>query len=190
MKDRFKLIERTLLSKDWGTLTKAILDYQRRDGRWQRMSREVYDHGNAAAILLFNPKADTVLLVRQFRYPVALNGDDSDFLEVCAGLLDGDAPQMAVAREALEETGHVPLNISHVCDIYASPGSLTEKCHLFIGHYDETTRQTSGGGLEEEGEEIELVELSFGTALAMIGTGQILDAKTIVLLQHLAMSRR
>ncbi len=190
MDERIRKIDEQLLAHDWGKLTKVTLDYRRNDGRWQRMSREIYDHGSAAAMLLFNPARETVLLVRQFRYPVLENGDNPDFLEVCAGLLDGEAPEIAAMREALEETGHAPTDIRHICDIYASPGSLTEKCHLFIGHYHEATRQTAGGGIEAEGEEIELVELDLAEALTMIADGRILDAKTVVLLQNLAMTWR
>lgn len=190
MTERIKIIATELLAKNWGTLTNLTLDYRRRDGVVQRLKREIYDHGSAAALLLHDPARDTILLVRQFRLPVQLNGDDPDLLEVCAGLLDGEIPAIAAAREALEETGHAPKNLVHVCDCYASPGSLTEKVSLFIGQYDETTLRHAGGGLIEEGEEIELVELPFAEAFAMIGAGRIIDAKTIILLQHLALARR
>ncbi|KKB07666.1 NUDIX domain-containing protein [Devosia chinhatensis] len=190
MSDRITIVSRTLLVKKWGNLTNFSLDYRRRDGQIQRLEREVYDHGSAAALLLFDPDRDTVLLVRQFRLPVYLNGDDPDLLEVCAGLLDGESAEVAAAREALEETGHAPHSLLHVCDCYASPGSLTEKVALFIGRYDAGTLRDAGGGLVEEGEEIEIVELALTEALSMIGDGRILDAKTIILLQHLALSQR
>ncbi len=189
MSERIRIVSSTVLARNWGSLTKFSIDYRRRDGRVQRLDREVYDHGSAAAMLLVDPARDTVLLVRQFRYPPMLNGDLPDMLEVCAGLLDGDVPEIAAAREALEETGHAARNIVHVCDVYASPGSVTEKIGLFIGEYDATTLRHGGGGLEEEGEEIELVELDFAEALAMIGDGRIMDAKTVVLIQHLALRR-
>ncbi len=190
MTDRIKIIAKDLLAKNWGSLTNFTLDYRRRDGQVQRLEREVYDHGSAAAVLLHDPSRDTVLLVRQFRLPAQLNGDDPDMLEVCAGLLDNDAPEIAAAREALEETGHAPTHLTFVCNTYASPGSLTEKVALFIGHYGAHTLRHQGGGLIEEGEEIEMVELGFADALAMITSGGITDAKTIILLQHLALSRR
>jgi nudix-type nucleoside diphosphatase (YffH/AdpP family) len=181
-----KIVSSRILAENWGRLTGTTLDYQRRDGTVQRLEREVYDHGNAAALLLHEPRHDRVLLVRQFRYPALLNGDQPDLLEVCAGLLDGEDPLVAAAREALEESGHAARNI---CDAYMSPGSLTEKVSLYIGDYDETTLRHAGGGLVEEGEEIELVELDFAEALAMSRDGRIMDAKTIILLQHLALER-
>jgi nudix-type nucleoside diphosphatase (YffH/AdpP family) len=186
---RVKIVSTRTLADSWGRLTSTTMDYARRDGTVQRLDREVYDHGNAAALLLHNPLEDRVLLVCQFRYPALLNGDPPDLLEVCAGLLDGDDPLAAAAREALEESGHAPRNIRHVCDAYMSPGSLTEKVSLFIGEYDEDTMRHAGGGLVEEGEEIELVELDFAEALAMTRDGRIMDAKTILLLQHLALDK-
>lgn len=189
MTERIRNLAVETLADDWGKLTRTSFDYRRRDGEVQRLTREVYDHGSAAALLLFDPARQTVLLVRQFRYPATLNGDDPEMLEVTAGLLDGEAPEVAAAREALEEAGHAARSIRHVCDIYASPGSLTEKVALFIGHYDESTRRNEGGGLIEEGEELELVELPLDEALAMIGDGRIMDAKTVILLQKLALER-
>lgn len=179
------------LSRAWARLTSTTIDYARQDGTVFRMQRECYDHGNAASILLFDPTRRTVLLVRQFRYPVLANGDENCFiLEACAGLLDDDDPLTCARREAEEETGHSPRNIRHVQDVYLSPGSLQEKVSLFIGEYDETTRQGEGGGLAEEGEEIEVVEMSFEDALAALRDGQIVDGTTTILLQHLALELR
>lgn len=191
MTARITIVSTRMLSENWGRLSDTTIDYRRRDGSVRRMRREVYDHGNAAAVLLHDPARDTVLLVRQFRYPVLVNGDAADMLEVCAGLLDqGEAPATAAAREALEETGHDPRALRHVCDTYMSPGSLTERVSLFIGEYDLHTLRHAGGGLEAEGEEIELVELDFAKALEMTRNGGITDGKTIILLQHLALERR
>lgn len=187
MTDKITLIQSEILSDDWGRLTKVTLDYRRDDGTVQRLSRENYDRGNAAAILLFNAVLRTVLLVRQFRYPVLANGDAPFLLEVCAGLLDDDDPLTCARREALEEMGHDLTDIAPIGDVYMSPGSVQEKLSLFVGHYDESTYRTVGGGLEHEGEELEVVELGLDDALAMIGRGEISDGKTIILLQHVAL---
>lgn len=185
MDDKITLIATETLSDDWGTLTRVTLDYRREDGSVQRLSRENYDHGNAAAIALFNPTKRTVLLVRQFRYPVLANGDAAFLLEVCAGLLDGDDPKTCARREAIEETGHEPRDIVHVSDVYMSPGSVQEKVSLFVGYYDESTYRHVGGGLAEEGEELEVVEMDLDDAIAACRDGRIFDGKTIILLQHL-----
>lgn len=184
MTDKITLIETEVLSEAWGRLTRATLDYRRDDGTVQRLFRENYDHGNAAAILLLDPARRTVLLVRQFRYPVFANGDPAFLLEACAGLLDGDDPLACARREALEETGHEPRDIVHAGDIYMSPGSVQEKVSLFIGHYDGTTYRHAGGGLAEEGEELEVVEMGLDDAMAACGDGRITDGKTVVLIQY------
>lgn len=189
MTERVRILDTETLYKGWGHYTRMTIDYRRRNGEVQRLHREIYDHGNAAALLLVDPERDTVLLVRQFRLPPTLNGDDGDLLEACAGLLDDDTPEHAAAREAIEETGHEPIELRHIGDVYASPGSLTEKLSLFIGRYGADTRRTAGGGLESEGEEIELVELPVREALAMVRDGRIVDAKTVILLQRLALER-
>lgn len=185
MDDKVTLIGTETLSDDWGRLTKVTLDYRRDDGTVQRLSRENYDHGNAAAMVLFNPTRRTVLLVRQFRYPVLANGDAAFLLEVCAGLLDGDDPETCARREAAEETGHEPRDVVHVSDVYMSPGSVQEKVSLFAGHYDKSTYRHIGGGLLEEGEELEVVEMGLDDALAACRDGRIIDGKTVILLQHL-----
>lgn len=189
MDERIKLVGTETLSQAWGTLTRATLDYRRLDGTWDRQVREVYDHGNAAAIILFDPARRTVLLTRQYRYPVSLNGDHAWLIEACAGLLDGDDKLTGVMREALEETGHQPRDVQWLFDIYTSPGSLTERLSLFVGHYGADTKVGAGGGLEAEGEEIELLEMSLDAAMELIRTGGIIDAKTILLLQWVALNR-
>lgn len=169
----------------WGTVTRYRLEMRPGEAP---LAREVYDHGHAAAVLLCDPVRNTVLLVRQFRLPALLGGDGGPLLEVAAGLLDGLEPAACAIKEAEEETGHRPVNLRHAFDAYLSPGSLTEKLHCFVGEYGEATRVSAGGGLHEEGEEIELVELGFPEAMAMIADGGIIDAKTIMLLQHAALS--
>lgn len=185
MDGRVTVLGEELLSHDWGRLTRVTLDYRRADGSVQRLIRENYNRGDAAAIALYNPARGTVLLVRQFRYPTLANGDSAFLLEVCAGLLDGDEPLVCARREALEEAGHEPVEIDHVGDVYMSPGSVQEKTSLFIGRYDASTFRHGGGGLAHEGEDIEVVELGLDEALTMIRRGDIVDGKTIILLQHL-----
>lgn len=173
-----------LLSDNWYRLHSTTFDYLGDDGQWTTQSRETYDRGNGATILLYNLKQRTVLLTSQFRYPVYINGHpDGMLLETAAGLLDDDDPVTAIRREAIEETGHRIGEVTHVFDVYMSPGSVTEQLHFFAAPYDADTREHDGGGLAHEGEEIGVVELSIDEALAMIDDGRIADAKTIMLLQ-------
>lgn len=188
MSDEVRIEDRALLSHDWGNLSRYTISVRRRAGDWQQQYREVYDHGSAAALLLCDPDRGTVILTRQFRLPVHLNGDDPALIEVCAGLLDGDPPEVCARREAEEESGYRVEAVTHAFDAYMSPGSLTEKLSCFIGLYHEGHRVSEGGGLAHEGEDIEVLEMPFATALGMIGTGAITDAKTIMLLQHAALS--
>lgn len=176
-----------ILHHGWGTLSEHEIDFARRDGAVQRLYREVYDHGNAAAVLLVDRTARTLTLVRQFRLPPMLNGDAAMLLEVAAGLLDGDTPEDCARKEALEETGIAPKALLHAFDLYASPGSLTEKVHCFIGFYDESSRIGTGGGLDHEGEDIEIVTLPANQALALTRNGAIIDAKTVALIQFAAL---
>lgn len=182
-----KLTGKTVLSDAWSRLTRYAFEIERHDGTWQHLVREVNDHGHAAAILLVNRRLGTVVLTRQFRLPVHLEGDESEVLEVCAGLLDGDTPESCAEREAAEETGYRVHRLQHVMDVYASPGALTEKLHLFIGEYDRGDTVSDGGGLAHEGEDIEVVEMPFAETLQMIERGEIIDAKTVLLLQHAAL---
>lgn len=174
-----------VLSDNWYTLRKATFDYRRRDGTWKRQSREAYDRGNASAILLYNRSLGTVILTRQFRYPAYSNGLAHGMLiEVCAGLLDEDDPETAIRRETEEETGYRLGVVRKVFESYMSPGSVTEKLHFFVAEYDPGQRVSAGGGADDGNEDIEVLEIPFATALAMIETGGIQDAKTIMLLYH------
>lgn len=177
-----------ILARGWGTLTSHIISLHHSDGGDRTLVREVYDHGSAAAILLLDPGRRVMTLVRQFRLPAHLNGDDGYLLEACAGLLDGDTPQDCARKEGIEETGIAPHTIVHAFDIYASPGSLTEKIHCFIGLYGEADRIAAGGGLDHEDEDIEIVEIGHDEALPLVATGAIIDAKTVALIQHAALA--
>lgn len=173
------------LSNNWYTLDKVNFDYQTKDGKWQNQTRESYNRGDGAAILLYNVINKTVILTKQFRMPSYLNeNSDGMMIEVCAGLLDADDPLTCIKKEAEEETGYYIENPTKLFEIYSTPGAVTEKIHYFIAEYNADMKISEGGGLEEETEEIEVIEMSFEKALQMISTGEICDAKTIILLQH------
>lgn len=185
--DRVRLIDTTVLSDNWYTLRKITFDFLRRDGTWQRQSREAYDRGNGATILLHNPATDTVLLTRQFRMPAFVNGHDGMLIEAAAGLLDDATPEDRIRLEAEEETGYRVRDVRKVFEAFMSPGSVTEKLHFFVGEYDAGMRVGDGGGLESEGEDVEVIEMPLDRALDAIAEGLIMDGKTIMLLQHLAL---
>lgn len=177
-----------VLSDDWYLLKKTTFEIQRRDGSWQRCSRETYDRGNGAVLLLFDATRGTVVLTRQFRFPAYVNGcADGMLLECCAGLLDGEDPHDCIRREVEEETGFRVRAPRKLFEIYMSPGSVTEKLHFFAAEYAPGDRVAAGGGDAREGEDIEVVELPFAEALAMTADGRIADGKTILLLQHAAL---
>lgn len=188
--ERVRITELSVLSDNWYVLRKATFEYEDRAGRTTTQHREVYDRGNGATILLHDPRRDTVLLTRQFRIPVYLNGHpDGMLVETPAGLLDGDAPEECIRREAEEETGYRASDVRQVYSLYMSPGAVTEWVALFVGTYDEHSRVADGGGVAHEGEDIDVVELTVGEALAMVERGEINDAKTVILLQWLQLHR-
>jgi nudix-type nucleoside diphosphatase (YffH/AdpP family) len=177
-----------LLASDWHVLRTTTLEYQHSDGHWSTERRETYDRGNGATVLLYDLDRRSILLTRQFRYPAYVNGHpDGMLLETAAGLLDDDDPETAIRREAMEETGYDIGEPQHVFDVYMSPGSVTEKLHFYAAPYRASDRVSAGGGVAEEGEDIDVVELPFETALRAVGD-TIVDAKTIMLLQWAALS--
>ena len=186
MKDPKITIEKTeLLSDNWYLLNKVTYNYQEENKSVETHIREVYDRGNGAAILLYNSSQKTVILTRQFRLPSYLNGNKTGMMiEVCAGLLDQDHPEQCIIRETEEETGYRIAKVQKVFETYMSPGAVTEILYLFVGEYDETMKVHEGGGLDAEQEHIEVMELPFDQAYAMIATGEIKDAKTVMLLQY------
>ena len=185
---RVRIIDVEVLSDDWYVLKKTTFEHLRRDGSWQRQSRETYDRGNGAVLLLFNAHRRTVVLTRQFRFPAFVNGcTDGMLIEACAGLLDGDDPESCIRREAQEETGFHIRSAHKLFEAYMSPGSVTEKLHFFAAEYDGSDRVAAGGGDIREGEDIEVIELPLAEALGMIRGGLIQDGKTIILLQHAAL---
>ena len=180
-----KITETKLLSDNWYVLNKVTFDYKKSDDSVESHIREVYDRGNGAAILLYNKEKKTVVLTRQFRLPTYLNGNKTGMMiEVCAGLLDKDNAEQAVIRETEEETGYLLSKVEKVIETYMSPGSVTEILYLFVGAYDESMKVGNGGGLDAEQENIEVLEYSFDEAYSLIESGEITDAKTIMLLQH------
>jgi nudix-type nucleoside diphosphatase (YffH/AdpP family) len=182
-----KNIRKELLSDNWYVLNKYTYEYLREDGRWETQSREVYDRGNGAAILLYNKLKRSVVLTRQFRMPTYVNGNkDGMMIEACAGLLDRDDPADCIRREVEEETGFSIDKVKLVMETYMSPGSVSEILYLFTGEYDKQMKTGTGGGAEGETENIEVLEYPFEKALQMISSGEIRDAKTIILLQHAA----
>lgn len=173
------------LSNNFYVLDKINFDYKTKDGTWQNQNRESYNRGDGAAILLYNPTKNTVILTKQFRMPSFLNGNKTGMMiEVCAGLLDKNDPITCIKNEAEEETGYQVLNPKKVFEIYSTPGAVTEKIHYFTAEVNESMKISEGGGLESETEEIEVLEITFAKALNMMYSGEIQDAKTIILLQH------
>lgn len=174
-----------LLSDNWYLLNKVTFDYKMEDQDSETQVREVYDRGNGAVILLYNSTNKTVVLTRQFRLPTYLNGNTSGMvIEACAGLLDTENPEECIIRETEEETGYRLSSVKKVFQSYMSPGSVTEILHFFIGEYQPNMKVSDGGGLAEEHENIEVLEYSFEQAYQMIASGEIIDAKTIMLLQY------
>jgi nudix-type nucleoside diphosphatase (YffH/AdpP family) len=186
MKDtKVTIIDTAILSDNWYTLRKVTYDYQKKDGSWQRQSREAYDRGNGATILLYHAKEKKVILTRQFRLPTYLNGNESGMLiEACAGLLDKDHPEAAIRRETEEETGYKVASVRKIFEAYMSPGSVTEILYFFVAEYERSMKINEGGGVAHEQEDIEVLELDADKAMSMIGTGEIRDGKTIMLLQY------
>ncbi len=189
MNDQINITKTEILSNNWYTLKKVTYEYLKKDGTIEIQSREAYDRGNGAAILLYNKEQQSVILTRQFRLPTYINGNETGMMiEVCAGLLDKDNAEDCIRRETEEETGYQISDIKKVFEVYMSPGSVTEILYLFIAEYSADMKIASGGGLEEEQENIEVLEMSISDALEKVSNGEIKDAKTIMLLQHVKLN--
>lgn len=183
--DKVRIVRQDLLSDNYFPLKNVTYEQRRADGRWQAQTHEVYDNASGVAVLLYNPRRGTILLTRQFRVGARLAGHDGFLLEVPAGMLDGADPAERIRAEIREETGYAIERVEKVLELFASPGSLTERVHYFVAAYDDADRCGDGGGKEDEGEDIEVVELPFDEALAQVASGGIVDAKTVVLLQYM-----
>ncbi|MDO9416042.1 NUDIX domain-containing protein [Pararhizobium sp.] len=180
---KVEILKDETLSKNWYHLRNVTFNYTGSDGRVQKLKREVYDRGNGATILLYDPRRDRTVLVRQFRMPAFLNDHSGWMLETPAGLLDGDNPADAIRREVMEETGYEVHDVQPLFSAFMSPGAVTEQIHFYAALIDASKRAGKGGGLDEESEDIEVFEVTLPDAMAMIASGEICDAKTIMLLQ-------
>jgi nudix-type nucleoside diphosphatase (YffH/AdpP family) len=189
MIDNIKIIEDKILSDNWYVLRKITYEYSKEDGTTLTQTREAYDRGNGATILLYNKDQQTVILTRQFRLPTFINGSETGMLiEACAGLLDKDNPEDCIRRETEEETGYKIAEVRKVFEAYMSPGSVTEILHFFIAAYTKEMKVTEGGGVEHEEENIEVLEINIEDAMKMIVNGEIKDGKTIMLLQYIKLN--
>lgn len=184
MSERARIIKKEILSDNWYILRKITYEYQHKNGKWLTQTREAYDRGNGATILLYNRQNNTVILTRQFRLPTFINGNESGMMiEACAGLLDADNPEDCVRRETEEETGYKVTDVKKIYEAYMSPGSVTEILYFFVGEYSKDMKASEGGGVDED-EDIDVLEMKFSEAWAMMERGEIKDAKTIMLMQY------
>jgi nudix-type nucleoside diphosphatase (YffH/AdpP family) len=173
-----------ILSDDWAVLTKHTFELKRRDGTWEKQVRQTYDRGNASVILPYDPRRGTVLLLRQFRIPVYLHGHREPLIEACAGLLDDNDPETCIRLETEQELGYRLGAVRKIYDVYMSPGSVTERLSFFVAEYSPDDRVSDGGGDASEGEDIEVLEMTLGEAMALVESGGIIDAKTVMLVQY------
>jgi GDP-mannose pyrophosphatase NudK len=189
MIDKVKILDTEILSNNWYTLKKLTYQFQKNNGEWQTQKREAYDRGNGATILLYNKEQQTVILTKQFRLPTYINGNETGMLiEACAGLLDKDHPEDCIRRETEEETGYKVSHVEKIFEAYMSPGSVTELIYFFIAEYSSAMKIHEGGGIDHEQEDIEVLEVTFDVAYKMIGSGEIKDGKTIMLLQYIKLN--
>lgn len=180
-----KITDSQILSDNWYILKKITYQYTKRNGEVLSQTREAYDRGNGATILLYHPEQKTVILTRQFRLPTYINGNESGMLiEACAGLLDNENAEDCIRRETEEETGYKISKVRKIFEAYMSPGSVTEILHFFIAEYRNDMKVSEGGGAEDEEENIEVLEIPVDQAMAMVESGEIKDGKTILLLQY------
>ena len=188
--NKIKILETKVLSDNWYTLRKITYEYLKNDCTWQTQSREAYDRGNGATILLYNNEYKTVILTKQFRLPTFINGNPTGMLiEACAGLLDKDNAENCIRRETEEETGYKISDVRKIFEAYMSPGSVTEILYFFIAEYSKSMKVNDGGGIEYEQEDIEVLEFTIDEAIRMIDNGEIKDGKTIMLLQYVKLHK-
>ncbi|MEM8969092.1 MAG: GDP-mannose pyrophosphatase NudK [Bacteroidota bacterium] len=190
MPSNASIVKTEILSNNWYTLKKVTYKLVGKDGTEQTQVREAYDRGNGATILLYNQQKRTVILTRQFRLPTFINGNENGMLiEACAGLLDNDNPEDCIKRETEEETGYKISSVKKVFEAYMSPGSVTEILHFYVAEYTDDQKVHAGGGVADEQEDIEVLEIDMQQAYEMMSTGEIKDGKTIMLLQYLQLQQ-
>lgn len=190
MTEKIKILKTEVLSDNWYTLRKVTYEYLKKDGTLETQTREAYDRGNGSTILLYNKQQNTVILTRQFRLPTFLNGNETGMLiEACAGLLDKDNPEDCIRRETEEETGYRITDVRKIFEAYMSPGSVTEILYFFVAEYSMEMKVNDGGGVEHEQENIEVLEMPIEQAMTMVESGEIKDAKTIMLLQYVKLHK-
>ena len=183
--DAVQIEEKVTLSEENGKLTRVTFRQRRRDGSWQQRKREIYDNGNSAVILPYDPQRKTVLLARQLRLPVYLQDCLTGCIEACAGKLEGEAADTRIVKEIEEELGYRIEKVERLFELYVSPASVAEKITFFTCSYSPADKVSAGGGLADEGEDIEVMEMTLAQAAAMVASGEIIDAKTVILIQHL-----
>jgi GDP-mannose pyrophosphatase NudK len=189
MIDNIKILDTKVLSDNWYVLRKITYEYSKKDGTKLTQSREAYDRGNGATILLYNKEQKTVILTRQFRLPTFVNGNETGMLiEACAGLLDKDNAEVCIKRETEEETGYKITDLRKIFEAYMSPGSVTEILYFFIAEYSKEMKVSEGGGIDHEEENIEVLEFDIEKVMKMIESGEIKDGKTIMLLQYIKLN--
>ncbi|MDB5119980.1 MAG: Nucleoside diphosphate pyrophosphatase [Sphingobacteriales bacterium] len=185
MKTEIRNLETEILSDNFFKLKNLKFEYKKEDGSWENQKREVYHSGNGATVLLYNKEEKTVILIRQFRMPTYINGNESGvMIEACAGLLEDNNPEDCIIKEIEEETGYQVPHVKKIMECYMTPGSVAEMLHFFIAEYSKDMKVSEGGGLAHEHESIQVFEVPFSQALNMVKTGEIKDAKTIILLQY------
>lgn len=189
MHRQYNILDEKVLSHNWGKLTEVTYEISGRDGKMDEAKAELYDAGNAVTVLLYNKEQGTVILTQQFRLATVRNGNaDGILTEACAGKIDDLSPEQTIRKEIEEETGYVVADVQHVMTLFMSPGAFTEKLYFYVASYTHDMKKAPGGGLPGEGEVIEIHEMPYTSAMDMIKSGDIQDAKTVILLQYAGMN--
>ena len=184
MNERVKILKEEYLYKGWSVLKNYYISYVRSDGKTENQVREIYNSGDGAAVLLYNVEEKKIILIRQFRLPALLNGHPSGFMiEACAGMLDNLNPEAAIIKEIEEETGYKIKAVKKIYEAFATPGAHMEKIHFYIAEYKECMKINEGGGELREQEDIEILEYDFEEITPLLKSKEMVDAKTIILLQ-------